>query len=232
MNEVQGGVGAYLLVMLIAGGGGFYLGTQSEGAKPTDVDIRCNSEEAKEGRKALDAFRAKEAGDKQRLAALEKKKAEDERRQAAELNRKKEAEERQRLAALKKEKQEVARRKAAELKSKKEAKEKQRLAALEKQKKEKATRIEATKLKRKKEAEKKRRLAKLEKKKKEAEEKDNKSYFSVATMLRHCCGLYYSKPQAGNWRKMVASCAAGKSSLNELFAFAVKIEIAYCYNLL
>jgi protein-disulfide isomerase len=51
MNEAKGGAGAYLLVMLIAGGAGFYFGQQSAGA-PTaaavDDDIDCNSEAVKE----------------------------------------------------------------------------------------------------------------------------------------------------------------------------------------
>ena len=43
MNEAKGGAGAYLLVMLIAGGAGFYFGQQSAGATATvavDGDVR------------------------------------------------------------------------------------------------------------------------------------------------------------------------------------------------
>ena len=50
MNEAKGGAGAYLLVMLIAGGAGFYFGQQSAGA-PTaaiEADIDCNSEAVKD----------------------------------------------------------------------------------------------------------------------------------------------------------------------------------------
>ena len=101
------------------------------------AEIERLKQEAKEGRKALDAFRAKEAEERQRIAALEKRQAEDERRRDGELKRKKEADEKRRLAALeKKKKEKAARIKAAELKRKKEADEKRRLAKLEKKKKE------------------------------------------------------------------------------------------------
>ena len=51
MNEAKGGAGAYLLVMLIAGGAGFYFGQQSAGATATvavDGDIDCNSDAVQE----------------------------------------------------------------------------------------------------------------------------------------------------------------------------------------
>ena len=46
MNESNGGVGAYLLVMLIAGGAGFYLGTQNQTGEgvAVEAEIDCNSQ--------------------------------------------------------------------------------------------------------------------------------------------------------------------------------------------
>ena len=51
MNEARGGAGAYLLVMLIAGGAGFYFGQQSAApatAVAADDDIDCNSDAVQE----------------------------------------------------------------------------------------------------------------------------------------------------------------------------------------
>ncbi len=50
MNEAKGGAGAYLLVMLIAGGAGFYFGQQSAGVPNAalEADIDCNSQEVKD----------------------------------------------------------------------------------------------------------------------------------------------------------------------------------------
>jgi protein-disulfide isomerase len=50
MNEAKGGAGAYLIVMLIAGGAGFYFGQQSAGVPSAaiEAEIDCNSDEVKE----------------------------------------------------------------------------------------------------------------------------------------------------------------------------------------
>ena len=50
MNESNGGVGAYLLVMLIAGGAGFYLGTQNQTGEGVaiEAEIDCNSQEVRD----------------------------------------------------------------------------------------------------------------------------------------------------------------------------------------
>jgi protein-disulfide isomerase len=52
MNESKGGAGAYLLIMLIAGGAGFYLGQQNAGTPTTAdalvADVDCNSDEVKD----------------------------------------------------------------------------------------------------------------------------------------------------------------------------------------